>query len=146
MKKIIIAALLAACMAIPALAQSSASESETPIWNHGDNVSEMVYHSAPVYSITMTRDAYVVFYQTQGMKVDTAVIPKDWAKRGENKKLYFRNKAPGLDTYITVYYRNGNFDHVVLTANPDIRDPVWHIAPSYTKVDVSGIETLEVDF
>jgi hypothetical protein len=145
MKKIIIAALLAVCMAIPALAQSNSSDS-TPIWNHGDNVSDITYHSTPVYSIMQTKDAYVVFYQTQGLKVEKTIIPKDWQKAGEDKKLYFRNKAPGLDTYMTVVYKGGSFHRVILTVNPSKLDPVWDVAPSYAQVDASGIDTLEVKF
>ena len=94
MKKIIMAVLMAACMVIPALAQSSSSDS-TPIWDHGDNVSDITYHSTPIYSIVQTREAYVVFYQTQGLKIGKVVIPKDWQKAGDDKKLFFRNKAAG---------------------------------------------------
>ncbi len=145
MKKIILAVLMAACMVIPALAQSSSSGS-TPIWDHGDNVSEITYHSTPIYSIMQTKDAYVVFYQTQGLKVETVVIPKDWQKAGDDKKLYFRNKAPGLDSYMTVCFKEGSFHRVILTVNPSRLDPIWDVAPSYTKIDVSGIDSLDVKF
>ncbi len=147
MKKIITAIILAACMAIPALAQSN-SDSSKPIWDHGDNVSEYFYYTTPIYSIMQTADAYVVFYQKQNLSVDTVVIPKTWQVAGENKKLYFRNKTPGLDSYITVFYKGGDFHHVVLTANPDIRDPIWTIAPagSSSKISTDGIETLDIKF
>ena len=145
MKKIIMAAVLAACMVIPALAQSN-SDSSKPIWDHGDNVSSYNYYTTPVYSIMQTAEAFVVFYQKQDLSVDTVVIPKSWQVAGENKKLYFRNKAPGLDSYITVFYKEGQFHHVVLTANPDMRDPIWKIAPSTAKVDTDGIETLDIKF
>lgn len=145
MKKIIVALIFAVCMALPALAQS-ASDSSKPIWDHGDNVSEYVYYSTPIYSIMQSRDAYIVFYQQQNLNVATTVIPKKWQVNNENKKLFFRNKAPGLDSFITVFYKNGEFHHVVVTVNPDVRDPVWKVAPSSAKIDVEGIETLDIKF
>ena len=60
--------------------------------------------------------------------------------------FYFRNKAPGLDTYMTVVYKGGSFHRVILTVNPSKLDPVWDVAPSYAQVDASGIDTLEVKF
>ena len=145
MKRFIMAVILAACMVIPALAQSN-SDSSKPIWDHGDNVSEYTYYTTPIYSIMMTREAYVVFYQVQDLSISKVIIPKTWQVAGEGKKLYFRNKTPGLDSYITVFYKEGQFHHVILTANPDMRDPIWKIAPSTAKVDTDGIETLDIKF
>ena len=37
-------------------------------------------------------------------------------------------------------------DRVILTVNPSRLDPIWDVAPSYTKIDVSGIDSLDVKF
>lgn len=145
MKKIIMALIFATCMVIPALAQSN-SESQKPVWDHGDNVSDYTYYTAPIYKIMQSKDAYVIFYQQQNLSVATAVLPKSWQKTGENKKLYFRNKAAGLDSYVTVFYKAGEFHHVVVTVNPDVRDPVWAVAPAGAKIEADGVETLDIKF
>lgn len=143
MKKIIMALAVALAVTVSAVAQSSSSS--TPIWNHGDNVSELSYQSVPIYKIMQTKDAYIVFYLGHGMKVESQVIPKDWAKRGDEKKLYFRHKAPGLESSMTVFYRGGSFDHVILTVEPNPMDPLWAVAPHGTKVD-TNIDSLNIKF
>ncbi|MBP5358514.1 MAG: hypothetical protein J6Y69_04930 [Treponema sp.] len=143
MKKIIMALAVALAVTVSAVAQSSSSS--TPIWNHGDNVSEVSYESVPIYKILQTTDAYIVIYLARGMKVESQVIPKEWEKRGDNKKLYFRNKAAGLDSLMTVFYKGGSFDHVVLTVTLDKMDPLWAVAPHGTKVD-TNIDSLDIKF
>lgn len=144
MKKFIAAIIFAACLAIPALAQ----DAEKPVWDHGDNVSEYNYYSTPIYSIMQTKDAYIVFYQQQSLSVASVVIPKDWQKLAENKKLFFRNKAAGLDSYMTAFYKNGEFHHVILTVTSDRRDPIWTVAPVSiaSKISAEGIDTFDVKF
>ncbi|MBO4320570.1 MAG: hypothetical protein J5857_08890 [Treponema sp.] len=143
MKKIIMALAVALAVTVSAVAQSSSSS--TPIWNHGDNVSDVSYESVPIYKILQTTDAYIVIYLARGMKVESLIIPKEWGKYGDGKKLYFRNKAAGLDSSMTVFYKGDSFDHVILTVNLNPLDPLWGIAPHGTKVD-TNIDTLDIKF
>ncbi len=143
MKKIIMALVVGLAVTVSAVAQSSSSS--TPIWNHGDNVSDISYESVPIYKILQTRDAYIVIYLARGMKVESLVIPKEWEKRGEENKLRFRNKAAGLDSLMTVFYKGGSFDHVILTVNINKMDPIWAVAPNGTKVD-TNVDSLDIKF
>lgn len=144
MKKILTALLLAACLAVPVIAQdASADTSETTkaIWDHGDNVSSLSYYKVPVYQIWDQQDAYIVFYQKQNLKVGTITVPKSWAAK-ESRKLQFRNRAKQESSTLTVYYKDGEFHKVVLTVSPSKQDSVWGIAPNGTKVD-TNIEAID---
>ena len=146
MKKFISALLLAVCLVIPALAQEDSSSENTPIWDHGDNVSSMSYRSAPIYKIMDQTDSYVVLYQKQNLKVGTAVIPKKWAKLGEERKLFFRNKPADVEPYMTVFYKDGEFYKVLLTVSASRGDSVWGVVPNGTKVEGTDTDTLSVEF
>ena len=143
MKRLIAALVLAACIAIPALAQNS--ESTKPIWDHGDNVSPYSYRNVNVYRILDHQDAYVVLYEKQGIKIGKAVLPKKWAKE-QPRKLVFRNKPKGMGTYMTVIYNEGEFYKVMVTLSPSRLDSVWGTVPTGTKVSGTDADTLDIEF
>ncbi len=144
MKKILTALLLAACLAVPVIAQetsSDTSETTKAIWDHGDNVSPLSYYKVPIYQIWDQKDAYVVFYQKQDLKVGTITVPKTWANK-ESRKLQFRNRPKQETSTLTVYYKDGEFHKVVLTVSPSRQDSVWSTAPNGTKID-ANVETID---
>ena len=143
MKRLIAALVLAACIAIPALAQNS--ESTKPIWDHGDNVSPYSYRNVNVYRILDHQDAYVVLYEKQGIKIGKAVLPKKWAKE-QPRKLIFRNKPKGMGTYMTVIYNEGEFYKVMVTLSPSRLDSVWGTVPTGAKIDGLDSDTLQIEF
>ena len=143
MKKALLALMLAACFVIPALAQESNTDASKPIWDHGDNVSNITYRTVQVYKVYDQIAAYIVLYQMQGSKIGQAVIPKAWGKIGTQKKLWFRNKAKKLTSSMTVFYKDDQFLKVVLTVSPKRNDAVWQIAPAGTTVN-ADVETLDI--
>ena len=142
MKKVILALLAAACLAVPALAQedSGSSESTTPVWDHGDNVSDLFYYNVPVYRVYDQKDAYVVMYQKQGLDVGKVVLPKKWAQGNEGRKLFFRNKAKGLGSYMSVFYK------AVLTVSNNRADAVWGVISNSVHIEGTDADTLEMEF
>ena len=170
MKKLVLAAVAVALLAIvPALSQEeqqetqeqqqedssetqdeeseSSSEKSKPVWDHGDNVSKMMYKNFKVYKIYDQRDAYIVLYERQGLKVGTAVIPKKWASNTEGaRKLYFRALPKGLDPYMTLIQEDGEFLKVWITAPVNRFNSIWAIAPSGTKVEGTDADTLELEY
>ena len=146
MEKIIVALLLAACFALPAVAQSNESSKTTPVWDHGDNVSDLTYETVPIYRVLNHKDAYVVIYLKQNLKVANVVIPKKWAYGTVGRKLFFRTKPASLDSSMTVFYKGGEFFKVCLTVNPSQHDSIWGMVPNGTKLEGTDAETLELEF
>ncbi len=145
MKKLLFVLFMAACFALPALAQEKTAT--TPRWNHGDNVSNITYRIVQVYRVYDQNDAYIVLYEKQDAQIGQVVIPKKWAdvEGPTEQKLFFRDKIKNLGSYMTVYYKNGDFWKVMLTVPFNHRDTVWSVAPYGTQVD-ANVETLDVDF
>ncbi len=135
MKKLLFALILTAGALIPAIAQDSAKTTK-PIWDHGDNVSELSYQNFVVSRIYDSSDAYTVLYEKSGYEIGKVSIPKSWAYQGttveahKNHKLFFRNKVKTLDNMMTIYYRNGEFYKVILTVPTSKADSVWAVAPN----------------
>ncbi len=146
MKKVIIAFMLAACMAFSVFAQEE-SKSEKKIWDHGDNVSELSYQSVPVFKILDQADAYIIYYEKQGLDIGQIAVPKAWFKNGLDRKLDFRTKPAGMGSYMTVLYKGGDLYKILLTVNPSRLDPVWGVAPNGTKTEVSAdTQTIDIKF
>ena len=127
-------------------AESSGDESK-PVWDHGDNVSKLMYKNFRVYKIYDQRDAYIVLYERQNLKVGTAVIPKKWASNSEGaRKLYFRTLPKGLYPYMTVFQEDGEFYKVWIAAPLNRYDSIWAVAPSGMKVEGADADTLEIEY
>ena len=134
MKKILFALVLAAGLFVPAVSQDSSAK---PIWDHGDNVSDLTYQNYVVSRVYDSIDAYTVLYQKAGYEIGKVSIPKSWVKLGKNHKLYFRNKVKTLDNMMTVYYKGGEFYKVILTLPMNRAESVWAVAPNGYDAGVS---------
>ena len=171
MKKLVLAAAAVALLAVaPALSQEEQEETQAqedssgegeaqegesessddeskPVWDHGDNVSKLMYKNFRIYKIYDQRDAYIVLYERQNLKVGTAVIPKKWASNKEGaRKLYFRTLPKGLYPYMTVFQEDGEFYKVWIAAPLNRYDSLWAVAPSGTKVEGTDADTLEIEY
>ena len=138
MKKFLIALLLAFCAGSFALAQET-----TPIWDHGDNVSDMTYENYRILKILDQKESYVVLYEKKGVEVGQAVVPKSWYKEVP-RKLDFRHKPGQLNPYMTVLNKGGEFYKVILTVPVSKRDSLWGFIPSSTKVEGTDAASLEL--
>ena len=105
MKKLFAVLALSFAMILPALAQdgSSSKESTKPVWDHGDNKSSLTYQNVRFYRIYDQKDAYVVLYEKQGLKLGTVTLPKKWLSNKDGaRKLIFREAPKGLQPYMTI--------------------------------------------
>ena len=93
MKKFLISVILAALTAASVMAQDA--QAAKPVWDHGDNVSDLSYQNVFIYKVLDHKDAYIVMYAKQGMKVGTTIVPKSWSAQTP-RKLDIRNKPKGL--------------------------------------------------
>lgn len=148
MKKIIMALILAAAFILPAVSQEK--EKTTPIWDHGDNVSPLVYQNVRIFKVYDSPDAYVVLYEMAGVKTGTAVIPKKWSRpeeKGKHSKLFIRNKPAGLlGPYMTVINQDGKFLKVWLTIPASRSDPMWGVLPLGTTIEGTDADELNLQY
>mgnify|MGYP006916023068 CR=1 FL=1 len=141
MKKLLLALIVAASIVLPALAQEAAK----PIWDKGDNVSNLTYRNVQVYKVYDQLDSYIVLYEKQSTEIGQLVIPKKWASGNVDRKLVFHQKVKNVGSYMSVFYKDGEFYKVILNVPLDKRDAVWSVAPNGMQVD-TNIESLKVDF
>ncbi|MCR5763450.1 MAG: hypothetical protein K6G00_08735 [Treponema sp.] len=141
MKKLLLALIMAASVVMPALAQEAAK----PIWDKGDNVSNLTYRNVQVYKVYDQLDSYIVLYQKQTTEIGQIAIPKKWATGNVDRKLVFHEKVKNVGAYMSVFYKDGDFYKVILNVPMDRRDSVWAVAPNGTQVD-ANIETLSIEF
>lgn len=139
MKKLLLALIMAASMVIPALAQ------DKPIWDRGDNVANISYENVQIYRVYDQLDAYIVLYEKQSTEVGQLVIPKSWATGKTDRKLTFHEKVKNVGSYMSVFYRDGEFYKIILNVPSDRREAVWAVAPNGTKVD-TNFETLNIEY
>ncbi len=144
-KKILTVLTFSLIAALPLTAQESSSSSTKPIWDHGDNVSKITYQNAQIYKILDSRDAYVVIYARNGIKVGELTIPKSWAKTTP-RKLNIRNSAKGIEPYVTVIKQDGEFLKVWLTIPNNRLDKMWGILPNGTELADLDKDSLQLEY
>ena len=100
----------------------------------------------PIYRVLDHKDVYIVLYSKHGVNVGKVMIPKRWYTE-KPKKLQIRRLDKGLDAFMTVVYKYGEFYKAILTTpNPKTGD-VWAVAEAYTDIgDAANAETLEIEF
>lgn len=145
MKKSLIIGLIATVLScgflFSAAAQESADKPE-PSYKREFQESEMSYRNVTVYKVLDQKDAYIVMYAKGHREVGNVVVPKKWYKESP-RKLAFRKLSTGMSPYMTVLYRNGEFEQVILTMPVSRADPAWGVADSNTQVN-ADINTLEI--
>ncbi|MBQ0039204.1 MAG: hypothetical protein KBS64_02100 [Treponema sp.] len=145
MKKLLLALAFAAAMVFSAAADESKGSSPR-VWDHGDNISDITYQNVRFYKIYDSKDAYVVLYEKQGVKIGTAVLPKKWTDNKEGpRKLLFRNAPAKIGSYMTIIKKGGDFQKVLVTVPTNRFNPVWSLAPANMEVNGADADSLEIE-
>jgi len=137
MKKSIFAAVISTILLVGAVSFVSAQEDQKkaePVYKYPYQESQMSYRNVTVYKVLDQKDAYIVMYAKGHREVGNVSIPKKWYKESP-RKLAFRKLSTGMSPYMTVFYRGGEFDQVVLTMPVSRADPVWGVADSNAQVN-----------
>ncbi len=147
-KSLIISALLAGAVAFAGFAQDAGSEQGQKNYKYPFQESKVSYRSVQVYKVLDQKDAYIVMYAKGHRDVGQVSIPKKWYSTDGNKqtKLQFRPLSKGIQPYMSVFSRDGNFDHVVLTMPTSRQESAWGVAASGTQVDDADKDTLVVEY
>lgn len=106
------------------------------------NESQMTYKNVNVYKVLDQKDAYIVMYAKGHNDIGSVDIPKKWYENSP-KKLQFRPLSKGMTPYMTVFYRNGEFSHVILTMPTNRAASSWGVADSNVQVNADK-ETLDI--
>lgn len=139
MKKTIITALISAVLfaglsfTVSAQEKSGTQERE---YKYPYQESALSYRNVIVYKVLDQKDAYIVMYAKGHREVGNIAIPKRWYKESPHK-LAFRKLSKGMTPYMTVLYRDGEFDQVILTMPTSRADSAWGVADSNAQVDAS---------
>jgi len=107
--------------------------------------SDMTYVTAPVLKILESKDCYVVIYQKKYAGTATTVIPKVWNayKKGEARKLKFRNIKNPNEAYLSIIKKGGEFQYVILNAPMKKNNNLWGVLGIDANVDGADKETME---
>ena len=141
MKKIFIITILLSIFAAAAFAENPdlSQPKDESKW------SDMSYVTTPVMKILESKDCYVVIYQKKYAGTATTVIPKAWNayKKGESRKLKFRNIKNPNEAYLSIVKKGGEFQYVILNAPLKKNNSLWGILGNDLKVEGADKETME---
>ena len=107
----------------------------------------LTYRNVVVYKVFDHRDVVIVMYAKHDKSMGQVMIPKAWIHQNP-RRLTYRELPPGLNPYMTVLEKDGEFYKVVLNLAP-VRSPdnTWTVAKPYTDIgDAASAESLELDF
>ena len=142
MKKILAAAFLAFMLILPSFAQDA--ETKRPIWDHGNNVSNLNYENIIIYKVFEQKESYVVLYAKGGVGIGQAIIPKKWATEVP-RKLEFRGRPGNLNSYMTIVTKEGSFYKVLLTLPKSRNDAIWGVITGSVDSSKANADTLEIE-
>lgn len=108
--------------------------------------SSLSYRNVTVHKILDHKDVYIVLYAKHGIGTGRVMIPKSWAHENP-KKIQFRLLPKGLNPFMTVVYKDGEFHKVILTAQSPKVGGTWAVASAYADIgDSAQAETLEIEY
>ncbi|MBO5137188.1 MAG: hypothetical protein J6B81_01635 [Spirochaetaceae bacterium] len=108
--------------------------------------SSLSYRNITIYKVLDHKEVYIVLYAKHGVGVGQVMIPKTWYRENP-RKLQLRLLDKGLDPFMTVVYKDGEFHKVILTTPSPKRGDTWGVASDYTDIgDSAQAETLDIQF
>lgn len=88
--------------------------------------SDYSYLNIPLLKIYEHKSAYVVIYQAHGVTTRECYIPKSWINQGSKERCgKIRSLPKGLQAYMTLIFKNGEFTSIYLSVPSNHDDPVW---------------------
>ena len=124
----------------------SASAKEKADYKYEFQESEVSYRNVQIYKVLDHKDAFIVMYAKGRRTVGTVSLPKKWysSSARADTKLSMRPLPKGMNPYMTVIYRGGEFERVLLTMPISRADAVWGVADSTVKIDDADKDTLDI--
>lgn len=135
-KRFLLVMVLCVLAAFPLFAQDSAGGA----FGRFKNESEMYYISVPIDKVYLHQLGYVVSYRS-GYTQRRAFIPLEWFSRANGKANLVKIPTGNVWPYLVVYYRNGEFSHVVLNIKDSLAHQSWGTIPG----DLDLSEEFKID-
>lgn len=87
------------------------------------------YVNVPILKVYDATDCYVVAYRQNGIGIGQTSIPKSWFIQGSpERKASLRNISAVLSPYLTIWFRDGEFDFLYINITSNRADNVWGVA------------------
>lgn len=111
-----------------------------------ENESDLYYYNTAILKIASHKLGYYVMYKKNNLKSGEFFIPKAWFSR-QDGRAFFETASTNIRPYISVYYKNGEFDHIKIVVAKDLRHSTWgqlQVGSAYD--DKFNTETLKLEF
>ena len=99
-----------------------------------------------ISKIYLHRDGYKILYQKSDMNFATVYVPMSWFS-GADSKAEITMANDRSYPYFSVFYRNGEFDHIRIYAKNNLNDATWGSLD--TRYDFSkefSVDTLNIEY
>jgi hypothetical protein len=120
---------LVAALATGAAAAQEQGAGQIPARDPAAPAEKISYFSTRVYKVRDYKDSYVVTYAKHDIGSASLVISKEWYRQNP-QKLKFRRTTGVIFPYMSVYYTDGEFNHIKLTVPLARVNPVWGWIPT----------------
>lgn len=108
--------------------------------------SDMYYINVQILKIFPLHEGYYVIYRRAGLKTGEAYIPKAWLDRRDQRAVLNLTEQ-NISPYMSVMFKDGEFDHVRIVAAKNINDPTWgNMVERPDQADKFKIEKLDLQF
>jgi len=102
--------------------------------------------TVPIWKIYSLEEGYRVIYQKSNMKYGVFYAPIDWFRGSAEKGEIVLGDDPAYP-YFSIFWLDGNFDHIRLYLQRDYRHDSWgELENPDDYADKFDVETLELDF
>ncbi len=96
---------------------------------------DISYVNVPVLKVLEHTKAYVIIYQKNGNDIDCVSIPKQWFKQGNpERKAKLRAIDEKINPYVTIYFKNGEFNYLFLNMPQSKANSFWGVLPNGSKL------------
>ena len=113
--------------------------------------SEFFFKSVPIMKIYPHRLGYRILYARTNMEVGDFYVPLKWFQYTPGEGGVGKGElVVGMEDsypYFSIFWKNGEFDHIRLYLKKDRRDPSWGDLPSNVNIDDKfDVDTLNLEF
>ncbi len=136
-------ALFTVVCVIPVVAQ----DASTAVTLSEENKSAFYYVNVPLEKVYPHQNGYMVLYRKSGSVLTRAYLPLKWFSESAGKAELLKLDHGTVWPYMTVYYKEGTFDHVRLFVRREMSHQSWGNLPQGTNLaEEFEIEELKLEF
>ncbi|NLK45358.1 MAG: hypothetical protein GX297_01695 [Treponema sp.] len=109
------------------------------------NESEYSYRNIPLQKVYNNQRGFIALYTLDGYKISKSYLPINWFRFGDNRG-HFIELPKGLYPYMTVVYKNNEFQYVVLAMPKNPLNSFWGVLPAGKNLEEKfAVETFVIN-